>query len=458
MGLFASIKRYLTDELLTQLAGASALPLAATKATAAAVVPALVRQLAQPTDLDELNARWDMCRQLYLSQLLTEHEELLRTDLGWPDRRRYLSQKVLGTKQLAAIADAAGKPAQAGTLLGYLTIIVLALVGEHASKADLTPQSLGTWLVEQKAPEAVVTLPAAATTSAPLSQPASKAAAAGKAPGKTKLAALSIGGTVVVASLVGAYFMLSSPAGASESAASPATATAEAAPATELSASVSAEATAPAPATEAPVATLPAGATQPKFATKPAAPATATVAGLRDTVGNAALARQVGGKFNVAAGRYSKGEGQPLIIKLVDRATLTVGINSTESLLYKRLAHPALPRPSDIAVDRLSFDLGQARLGAEGAQQLGSIASLLKTFPKTRLVVVGHANNHEAQAMRLGLQRANLAVDELVKQGIPADRLQAQGMLSTELPSDNDSAEKQASLQGITLKISRLSN
>jgi len=73
-------------------------------------------------------------------------------------------------------------------------------------------------------------------------------------------------------------------------------------------------------------------------------------------------------------------------------------------------------------------------------------------------VVVGHANNHEAQAMRLGLQRANLAVDELVKQGIPADRLQAQGMLSTELPGDNDSAEKQANLQGITLKISRLSN
>jgi outer membrane protein OmpA-like peptidoglycan-associated protein len=173
-------------------------------------------------------------------------------------------------------------------------------------------------------------------------------------------------------------------------------------------------------------------------------------------VGNAGLARQIGGRFNVAAGRYPKGEGQPLLIKLINRATLTVGINSTESLLYKRLAHPSLPRPADIPIDRLSFDLGQARLGAEGAQQLGSIASLLKTFPKARLVVVGHANNHEAQAMRLGLQRANLAVEELVKQGIPPDRLQAQGMLSTELPSDNDSAEKQASLQGITLKISRL--
>lgn len=455
MGLSANINRYLTDELLTQLAGASALPLAATKATAAAAVPALVRQLAQPTDLDELNARWDMCRQLYLSQLLTEHEELLRTDLGWPDRRRYLSQKILGTKQLAAIADATSKPAQAGTLLGYLTIVVLALVGEHASHADLTPQDLGTWLVAQQAPEAVVTLPTAAISGAPIPQPARVPATAAKAAGKTKLAALSIGGTVVVAGLVGAYFLLSSPASATEPTAPTAPVAAEAAPAAaEPPTAAPTETAAPEPAAETPIAAMPLAAAPAKIAAKPAT--TAAFTGLRDTVGNAGLAKQVGGKFNVATGRYPKGEGQPLIIKLVDRATLTVGINSTESLLYKRLAHPSLPRPSDIAIDRLSFDLGQARLGAEGAQQLGSIASLLKTFPKVRLVVVGHANNHEAQAMRLGLQRASVAVDELVKQGIPADRLQAQGMLSTELPGDNDSAEKQASLQGITLKISRL--
>jgi len=453
MGLFANITSYLTDELLAQLAAASALPLAATRATAAAAVPGLVRQLAAPTDLDELNARWDMCRQLYLSQLLTEPDELLRTDLGWPDRRRYLSQKMLGTKQLAALADATGQPAQASTLLGYLTIIVLALVGEHANTAGLTPQSLGSWLAKQQAPLVMPALPTAALAGAPVAPPARVAAAGSKA----KLVALSLGGTVAVAGLVGAYFLLSSPASATQPAteAAPVAAEAASAPAEPVAAPApAAEAPALEPVAEAAVVALPAAAAaQPKFA---AAKPAAVVAGLRDTVGNAGLARQIGGRFNVATGRYPKGEGQPLLIKLVNRATLTVGINSTESLLYKRLAHPTLPRPTDIPIDRLSFDLGQARLGAEGAQQLGSIASLLKTFPKARLVVVGHANNHEAQAMRLGLQRANLAVEELVKQGVPPDRLQAQGMLSTELPSDNDSAEKQASLQGITLKISRL--
>jgi OOP family OmpA-OmpF porin len=219
------------------------------------------------------------------------------------------------------------------------------------------------------------------------------------------------------------------------------------------------ETTAPAPAAEAPAAPAvlaPAAVASTAMPASAAAHPAATGAVLRDTVGNAALARQIGGKFNVALGRYTKGEGQPLIVKLINRATLTVGINSTESLLYKRLSKTYLSRPSDIIVDRLTFDMGQARLGAEGAQQLGSVASILKTFPKAHLVVVGHANNQEAQAMRLGLQRATVAVDELVKQGISADRLQAQGVLSTELPTDNDSPEKQAMLQGISLKMSRL--
>ena len=456
MGLYAGINQYLTDELLTQLAGASALPLAATRATAAAAVPGLVRALAQPTDLDELNARWDMCRQLYLSQLLTEPEELLRTDLGWPDRRRYLSQKILGNKLLIALADATGQPAQAGTLLGYLTIIALALVGEHANSSDLTPQEMGSWLAGQQAPEVTLAPPAAVLASVPAVPPARVAATAGKA----KLTALSVGGGVAIAGLVGGYFLLGSPVGATRSAtptevvaAAPVAAepAVSAAPTiTEASDSVVTSVAPEAVATPAKATAQPVRATS-----KPAASAK-PLAGLRDTVGNAGLARQVGGRFNVATGRYLKGEGQPLIIKLVNRATLTVGINSTESLLYKRLVNPNLPQPADIAIDRLSFDLGQARLGAEGAQQLGSVASLLKTFPKARLIVVGHANAHEAQAMRLGLQRANLAVEELIKQGIAADRLQAQGMLSAELPGDSDSAEKQARLQGITLKISRL--
>jgi OOP family OmpA-OmpF porin len=460
MRLDSIVNQYLSNELLAQLAQASAMPRPAAEAYCKVVMPALVRKLAEPIDAGEADARWDMCRQLFLSRLLTDKDELLRTDIGWPDRRRYLAQKILGAAQVSALTESTAQPAQAVTLLGFLTIMTLAAVGEHAHEADLEPSALMAWLSEQATLVAAetsrpVVAPAAPKTSsaAPsLPQPVAAPATGG---GK-KVTMLSVVGTLVVAVLAGGYFLLGTPANATQQEAPAAEVAAAASPA----AAPTNEPVAPAPATEGPAAPAPMAlaAASPLAAAPAAAAARPAAAGavLRDTVGNAALARQIGGKFNVALGRYTKGEGQPLIVKLINRATLTVGINSTESLLYKRLSKTNLPRPSDIVVDRLTFDMGQARLGAEGAQQLGSVASILKTFPKAHIVVVGHANNQEAQAMRLGLQRATVAVDELVKQGISADRLQAQGMLSTELPTDNDSPEKQAMLQGISLKMSRL--
>ena len=454
MNLFATLTQRLTDGLLAQLASASVLPLVVAEKYCAQAVPALVQRLAAPTDSEELNARWDMCRQLYLGQVLTDTNELLRTDMGWPDRRRYLAQKVLGPAHVVALAQVTAQPAQAETLLGYLTIITLATLGEIANENNLDPTRLGAWLSEQ---QVVPTSRSKAASSA--AQPGTRVQAAAPAADKSskKIAVLSVVSVLMVAGVVGGYFLLSTPANATQQtvaeAPPPRPAASQLTPATEV---------APAPETTTAIATP-----QPtaSVAVVPVAevaapvkvlPAHATGPVLRDTVGNAAFARLVGGKFNVAQGRYLKGEGQPLTVKLLNGATLTVGINSTESLLYKRLTNPSLPRPSDIALDRLAFDLGQARLGAEGAQQLGNIASLLKTFPKSRLLVVGHANNSEAQAIHLGLQRATTAVDELVKQGINASRLQAQGMLSTNLPKPNDSAESQAMLQGISLKLSRL--
>lgn len=457
MRLDSIINQYLSNELLAQLAQASAMTRPAAESYCKVVMPALVRQLAEPIDAGEADARWDMCRQLFLSRLLTDKDELLRTDIGWPDRRRYLAQKVLGATQVSFLTESTAQPAQAVTLLGFLTIMTLAAVGEHAHEADLEPAALSAWLGEQATlagTEASWSAPVATAPKAGRPQPAATASTPAKNGGK-KVKVLSVVGTLVVAALAGGYFLLGTPANATQQEA-PA---AEVTPAEIPAATLMSEAAVAMPAAEAP-ATPPV--LTPAAAPLVAAPAAAAAhplasgAVLRDTVGNAALARQIGGKFNAALGRYTKGEGQPLIVKLINRATLTVGINSTESLLYKRLSKTYLQRPGDIVLDRLSFDMGRARLGAEGAQQLGSVASILKTFPKARVVVVGHAHNQEAQAMRLGLQRATVAVDELVKQGISADRLQAQGMLSTELPTNNDSSEKQAMLQGISLKMSRL--
>ena len=486
MNLLALIKQNLSTSLCEQLAGATGAPLAAVEQYAQVALPALVAELARPVGLSDLNARWDMCRQLYLSQLLTDPAEWLRTDMGWPARRHYLAQSIAGETCFAAITEGPGLPSQAPVLLGYLTILTLATVGQHASQADLGPADLGTWLAGQQVPASAAPVAAATPAPAPVAappaqpsvatasrpalvQPAAPVVAvpvlATTAAKKPNTAMLSLVGVAVVAVLAGGYFLLGTPANAEQQA-----------PATTAEAAGGPIATAPAPVAKvpapAPVAAPAAKPTPaaiasaaPVVAAKPApgapakasaTPAHTTGEVLIDTIGNAAQASHIGGSFNAALGRYPKGEGQPLDIKLANRATISVGINSSESLLYKRLVNNNLSRPSSIPLDRLAFEPNQAKLGAEGAQQLGSIANLLKTFPKARLLILGHATTKETEAMRLSLARANAVIDELVKQGIYAQRLQAQGVLATGPPAGTTAAEKLAMQQGISLSVSRL--
>lgn len=444
MSLYSAFTACLSESLLAQLAQATALPMGEARRYSETAAVILTQQLRQPTSLDEQNARWDMCRQLYLSELLTDPQELLRTDLGWPNRRHYLAEKTLGASQLASLQAAAAESAPA-QLLGYLTVLALAVVGEEASRRHLDPAGLGQWLQSQPLPAATKPTAAAKPAATPANLPQPTLAS------KSRVKLVSLLG-VVLALLGVVSYMASSPK--AQASTSHPKAVNEAVTPADVAVSQ------PVAASAAPIVAI--NQRTPSLAVVPAVAAAARaeskVAGpvLRDTVGNAAMARNVGGRFDAATGHYFKGENQPLPIKLVDGATLTVGINSTESLLYKYLSKTTMRPQGDLVIDRLTFAASEAHLGAEGAQQLGSIANLLKTFPKSRLLLIGHANLSEGNMTQLALQRAQVAVDELHKCGISTNRLQAQGVLATGTPTDDDSPERQAMLQGISLKISKM--
>jgi OOP family OmpA-OmpF porin len=426
MSLLARINQNVSETLLAELASATATTPATAQQHARLARPALVEELARPVSIGDLNARCDMCRQLFLSQLLTESEELLRTDIGWPERRHYLAQNIVGEARFAALKGAR-LPEPAPTLLGYLTMLTLATIGQHASQTDLAPAALGTWLIGQQVPASPAPAPAAnqkeaaptgksavgpssiaasaqlavaapvVTAAKPAAAPPAVVAAPAKpvaatvpvavaaAPASKQKTLFSTVGVLAVAGLAGSCFLLGTPANATQQ-----------------------EAAAAAAPKAPPVAPVKAG-TVPVH--------TAAGAVLIDTIGNAALANQIGGGFSVALGRYPKGEGQPLNIKLISRSTLAAGINPSESLLYKRLVNSSLSRPSSVVLDRLVFGPSQAKLGAEGTQQLGNVAHLLKTFPKAHLLVLGHATTKEVEAMRLSLLRANAAEKLAMQQG-----------------------------------------
>jgi outer membrane protein OmpA-like peptidoglycan-associated protein len=103
-----------------------------------------------------------------------------------------------------------------------------------------------------------------------------------------------------------------------------------------------------------------------------------------------------------------------------------VGVNSSESRLYHLFSDKKVPAGTlaqPLVLDRLAFEPGQARLGAEAAQQLGNVAALLHTFPKVRLQLSGHAAPTEPKAWSLPAARAQACLAELIKRGVAPARL-----------------------------------
>ena len=442
-------------------------------------VPVIMHALAtSSTRLGSLEVVWDTCRQFYLLGAHLHLAELTRTDGGWPAHRQELATALLGEGRLTALAQqyAPQAPEPAGQLLSCLVVMALATAGEHAAQEQLGAAALQQWLREQAAGQpAPASYPVAAPTMVPPAAPADsrpKSALGTTSVGRWPLLVLTVAG--VGAS---AYFWQQLPEATKQvalqsvSTSHPATARplASASPVAALIpapvlpvvlASVSAAGPVPAavaPAVAAPVAAPVAASPVPvpvaaRAAARPA-PATPAVAreeptssraprkpgaaalragSVADTVGNARQAASLGGEYDAEKGAYARDTDSPLLLKLAHRVTLKVGVNSSESLLYKRFANPSLSNEPPLYLDQLLFPTGLAELDPEGTQQLANIVSLLKTFPRYRLIVFGNAELTEPQPVMLAINRAQAVVLELMRLGIPSSALQAQGRLRTD--------------------------
>ncbi len=130
-----------------------------------------------------------------------------------------------------------------------------------------------------------------------------------------------------------------------------------------------------------------------------------------------------------------------------------MALSPAEHALEERLTQTAEKTGATVPVDldRLTFAPGEAKLNEAGTQQLSQVAQLLRTHPNHRLVVLGYAALTEPKAFTLALDRANAAVRELTRLGIPAASLQGQGRLASN--ADNPTPEYK---RRITLYVSAL--
>ncbi|MEP7352388.1 MAG: OmpA family protein [Acidobacteriota bacterium] len=105
--------------------------------------------------------------------------------------------------------------------------------------------------------------------------------------------------------------------------------------------------------------------------------------------------------------------------------------------------------------DRLLFDTGKATLQPSSQEQLTNIAEILKAYPKIKVKIGGYTDNTGDPGFNLKLSndRAINVMAELVKLGIPAVRMTAEGYGDQFPVGDNATEEGRAKNRRISLRV-----
>ncbi len=151
--------------------------------------------------------------------------------------------------------------------------------------------------------------------------------------------------------------------------------------------------------------------------------------------------------------------GKFLAVKLPNGVELNVPELGVERKLIAFIEDKSKPvdRQTWFSFDRLDFETGSATLKPTSAEQLKNIAEIMKAYPKVALKIGGYTDNvGNADAnLKLSRMRAENTMQELVKLGVDAKRLEAQGYGEKHPVADNATEEGRAKNRRIDLRVTR---
>ncbi|RZK96386.1 MAG: OmpA family protein, partial [Hymenobacter sp.] len=89
------------------------------------------------------------------------------------------------------------------------------------------------------------------------------------------------------------------------------------------------------------------------------------------------------------------------------------------------------------------FDTNSSALRPTSASDIASLATTLKKYPDTNVIVEGHTDNTGTDAINqpLSVNRAQSVATSLTTQGVASSRITTQGYGSTQAVADNTTAE-----------------
>jgi len=101
------------------------------------------------------------------------------------------------------------------------------------------------------------------------------------------------------------------------------------------------------------------------------------------------------------------------------------------------------------------FETGAPTLKPESQEQLTNIAEILKAYPAVKVKIGGYTDNvgDPATNLTLSQERATNVMNDLVKKGVAADRLTAEGYGDQHPIADNATPEGRAMNRRIALRV-----
>lgn len=151
--------------------------------------------------------------------------------------------------------------------------------------------------------------------------------------------------------------------------------------------------------------------------------------------------------------------GKFLAVKLPNGIELKVPEFGVEKKLIAFIEDKSKPvdKTTWFTFDRLDFETGSANLKPTSAEQLKNIAEIMKAYPKVALKIGGYTDNvgKPADNLALSQKRAANTMQELVKLGADAKRLEAEGYGDKFPVADNATEEGRAKNRRIDLRVTK---